>query len=140
MHDSTQSPCYCTTLRRAARGISRFYDSAVQESGLGIAQYALLKQISRMEPVSLNDLSRAARLERSTLTRNIDILKKRGLIAVFLKEGKKNTHYLASTSLGKEKLEETLPRWEQAQSSMEQLFTAQDLQTLREMALKLQDL
>ena len=66
--------CYCTTIRKAARSLTKGYDKALEGTGLRVTQYALLNNIRRLEPVSFQDLSAAIALERTTLIRNLNLL------------------------------------------------------------------
>ena len=40
--------CLCTKLRRAARSVSRFYDEALADTGLKVAQFSLLRHLQRL--------------------------------------------------------------------------------------------
>jgi hypothetical protein len=40
-------PCACTTLRKAARAISRIYDEALAGAGINVTQLAILRAIGR---------------------------------------------------------------------------------------------
>jgi hypothetical protein len=40
-------PCACTTLRKAARAVSRIYDEAVAAAGMNVTQLAILRAIGR---------------------------------------------------------------------------------------------
>ncbi|MBO5393334.1 MAG: MarR family transcriptional regulator, partial [Pseudomonas sp.] len=41
--------CLCTNLRRAARGVSRHYDGALDGFGINVAQYSLLCNLKRLD-------------------------------------------------------------------------------------------
>ena len=40
-------PCACTTLRKAARSVSRIYDEALAAVGMNVTQLAILRAIGR---------------------------------------------------------------------------------------------
>ena len=39
--------CLCTKLRRATRNVTRLYDDALEGVGVNVAQYSLLKNLTR---------------------------------------------------------------------------------------------
>ena len=56
-------------MRRASRAITQFYDKFLMPSGLKVTQYSLLNHLKRLGPLTMNELSQAIRLERTTLMR-----------------------------------------------------------------------
>lgn len=75
------SDCNCLNLRRAALALTRLYDEAVvASSGLSLNQFALLRNIDELAPVSVSALSAALRLDRTTLVRTLKPLEKLALI------------------------------------------------------------
>ena len=55
------------------------YDDALSPTGINLAQFSLLRYISRLQPLSLTELGRVVELDRSTIGRNIKVLEKQGL-------------------------------------------------------------
>ena len=72
--------CLCTNLRRAARGVSRHYDGALDGFGINVAQYSLLCNLKRLDQPSISTLAEAMGLDRSTLGRNVRVLEGAGLL------------------------------------------------------------
>lgn len=72
--------CCCIHLRSAARAVTALYDRAIEPSGLRITQFATLGTLQRLGPSCLNGLAEAMRLDRTTLVRNLELLKKQGLV------------------------------------------------------------
>lgn len=68
------SQCLCINLRRAARGVSRYYDGALDGFGINVAQYSLLSNLARLDQPSISSLAEAMGLDRSTLGRNLRVL------------------------------------------------------------------
>ena len=60
------SQCLCINLRRAARGVSRHYDGALDGFGINVAQYSLLCNLQRLNEPSISALAEAMGLDRST--------------------------------------------------------------------------
>ena len=133
------SPCYCTTIRKATRAVTKFYDAILEPSGLRITQYALLNHLRRLGPVSLQNLSAAIRLERTTLLRNLDPLVKQGFARMI--PGKPaNLHLAELTEKGERLLQDTRPLWGEAQARLETIFTSEEQTQLRDFLQRLEKL
>ena len=63
---------------RAARGVSRHYDGALDGFGINVAQYSLLCNLQRLDQPSISSLADAMGLDRSTLGRNLRGAGRRG--------------------------------------------------------------
>jgi DNA-binding MarR family transcriptional regulator len=126
-----QVPATCMGLhvRRAARIMAQRYDAVLRPVGLVQTQFTLLVGIHLSEPVSITQLAQELFTDQTTLTRNIQLLEKRGWVA--LTPGDDRRIKLAALTLeGQAILEQALPLWEQAQTSVKQHFGEQKWQTL----------
>ena len=74
--------CNCFTVRKAARQISRLYDSYLQPSGLRITQFLILATLNERESASVNVLSERLDIERTAMGKMIGVLERDGLVAV----------------------------------------------------------
>ena len=84
------SQCLCINLRRAARGVSRHYDGALDGFGINVAQYSLLCNLQRLNEPSISTLAEAMGLDRSTLGRNLRVLEGDGLVMLVEGEDMRN--------------------------------------------------
>jgi DNA-binding MarR family transcriptional regulator len=108
--------CLCQKARNAARALTRFYDQHYAGSGIEPTQFNLLVAIRLAGPVSMLQLAGHVGLERTTLTRNLALLRRDGLVA--MKTGKDaRQHLLSLTETGRRALQKMLPRWRQAQKA-----------------------
>ena len=107
--------CACYNLRKAARAITKFYDDFLRPSGLRTTQFSLLMTAKIRGPVTVTKLAGLAVLDRTTLSRNLTILEKGGLIKIEAGEDKRERQ-VSLTDKGEEKVIETIPLWEQAQA------------------------
>ncbi|WP_300158924.1 MarR family winged helix-turn-helix transcriptional regulator [Solidesulfovibrio sp.] len=114
------SPCHCANLRRAARTLTRRYDAALAPAGLGVAQYSLLRALSRLEPATAGSLGEALDLDRTTLVRNVALLARRGLLAASADAADRRVRLLGLTPAGRQTLEAAAPLWEAAQRRLEE--------------------
>ena len=111
--------CACYNLRRAARATTRLYDDFLRPSGLRSTQYSMLMVARVLGPVTLTKLAEMTVTERTTLTRNLTILEKKGLIVI--EPGKdRRERQVSITERGLEVLMEAIPLWEAAQAHIEQ--------------------
>ncbi|CAK9888009.1 MULTISPECIES: MarR family winged helix-turn-helix transcriptional regulator [Pseudomonas] len=111
------SECICTHLRRAARGVSRHYDEALEGFGINVAQFSLLRHLRRLDQPSISTLAEAMGLDRSTLGRNLRVLQADGLVALAEGQDLRNRIVLL-TEQGRARLLAAEPAWEQAQSGL----------------------
>jgi DNA-binding MarR family transcriptional regulator len=114
----TTPTCYCAALRAAARKTTAIYDEALAPAGIGLAQFSLLRKIERGGRLSLSELGRLAALDRSTVGRNVRLLRRMGLIEV----GLGDDHREATVTLaegGRVVLDAGAPLWRAAQKRIE---------------------
>ena len=78
--DRRRTECVCINLRRMSRVVSQIYDDALAPAGLKITQFCLLRAIERLGPASVGVLADDQELDRTTLTRNLALLERDGLI------------------------------------------------------------
>ncbi|AZC58795.1 MarR family winged helix-turn-helix transcriptional regulator [Pseudomonas sp. 22526] len=123
------SQCLCTNLRRAARGVSRFYDGALDGFGINVAQYSLLSNLQRLDQPSISSLAEAMGLDRSTLGRNLRVLEGEGLVRLSEGEDQRN-RIVQLTQEGQQRLLAALPAWEAAQQRLIDRLGAEKRETL----------
>lgn len=119
----------CTNLRRAARGVSRHYDGALDGFGINVAQYSLLCNLQRLDQPSISSLAEAMGLDRSTLGRNLRVLEGEGLVQLVEGDDLRNRLVLL-TEAGEERLAAALPAWEAAQQKLIDQLGAEKRETL----------
>ena len=106
--------CACLNFRRAARAVTRHYDSALEPTGLRSTQFVMLVSIRAHEDAPLPQLAREIGLERSVLTRRLTPLERDGLVRKTSSEtGGATTVRL--TAKGRRQLAKALPMWKLAQ-------------------------
>ena len=98
--------CLMVKSRRAARSITRTYD-------LQATQIGLLFAISAGGFDSISELAERTVIERSAMTRNLQALRKKGLISSD-SEGRGRSQRVALTEEGERRVEEFIPVWFEA--------------------------
>ena len=129
-----KSTCYCTNLRRSAGIISDFYDAALKDAGVTVAQYYLLINLSRLGNTNITHWAEHVGLDRSTMVRNIKLLRARGLVRTAEGHGK----VFALSPEGERVLELAIPLWQKAQEQIESVLGKDDTEAIFRISEKLQ--
>lgn len=112
--------CACTSLRRTTRSITQFYDRMLRPVGLRSTQLSLLNQISRRGKVSFGELGDWLLMDQTTVTRNVDNLKKLGYLQITICDNDARKKYITISEAGTQKLTEAVPLWREAQARINQ--------------------
>jgi DNA-binding MarR family transcriptional regulator len=111
--------CTCGELRKAARAVTMLYDNAVKSSGLQSTQFGLLHHISKTDSIRISDLAAKMGTDRTTLTRNLAILEREGLIKI--SEGTDHrTRNVTATQKGRGAIARAIPLWNKVQYKVKQ--------------------
>lgn len=114
--------CACRNLRMTTRVITQYYDKALHASGLKSPQFSLLNDISSRENgISVNELADQAMMDQTTVTRNVEILRKKGYVDVKTEDADSRKKRITVSDAGKTKLELAMPHWQEAQMKLEQI-------------------
>lgn len=109
--------CTVYRLRMVTRRATRLYDRHLVPTGLGIAQFGLLNAIWSREGASVTDIAALLDMERTTLTRNLGPLVRRGLVALGAGPDKRSRS-VTITEAGKETVRRARPHWRAAQAEL----------------------
>src|SRR5262252_6335562 len=112
-----QLPCYCASLRRAARAVSQRYDAALRDTGLTITQFTLLTALTEAPQARVNDLAQALAMDQSTLSRTLPLMARAGLVERARGADLRESHW-SLTARGRERRRRALPHWQAAQRQM----------------------
>ncbi len=130
MPTDSPSPCNSLALRQAARHVSSFYDSVFAPLDLRGTQYSVLIRLLAA-PRSIQALADALVMDRTTLSRNIRPLERRGLLAIARDAADGRSRAIAITAAGRDLLVQALQAWVAAQSRFEAAFVARRAAELR---------
>lgn len=109
--------CACATARQAARALTRFYDSALRAAGIEAAQFALMMALDTDGPCSQVELGRRYLLEKTTVSRNVNLLERKGWLQSSPAEDKRKRQ-LKLTAAGRKLLAAAKPEWKKAQNQL----------------------
>jgi len=104
-------------LRRAARLVTQRFDRAFRESGITANQFSVLLAAYDQEGILLTKLAKTLGMERTTLTRNVSLLERMGMVSITMGHDKRERK-IVITANGIDLLEKTLPLWQKAQSDV----------------------
>ena len=108
------SPCVSYNLRKASLIVSKLYAREMRAAPIRGPQYSLMMMISRRENPRISELARAMGADRTTMTRNLEQLQKKGWIRVEPgKDGRTKAVQIAPK--GKTALERSIAYWHKAQ-------------------------
>ena len=113
-HDVTSEisrDCLLTRTRRISRVLTGIYDEKLRPFGINSPQFTLLAVVSRLGAASRADIGRANHQERSTLTRNLQLMLSEG----WIKEVQTGRRQIALTTTGRNLLHRAAPAWRAAQ-------------------------
>lgn len=117
--EQTMSADTCDALRKAARAITLLYDDALKSSGLLSTQFNVLYAIYKSDSTRISDLAARLGVDRTTLTRNLAILEREGLIKI--SEGKDDrTRNVTATQKGRGPVTRAIPLWNEVQDKVKQ--------------------
>lgn len=115
------SSCACFNLRKASRVVTQHFDEILKPSGLLITQFTILVAVAMTESVTINQLAEILVMDRTTLTRNLKPLERKGWLKS--EPGKdRRTRLVRLTSHGEAALVEALPLWKQGQKGVEEVL------------------
>jgi DNA-binding MarR family transcriptional regulator len=107
-------PCLCANLRRAARVVTQIYDDALRPSGLRTPQFTLLQTLNLAPGISQKRLARLLEFDSTTLTRTLDLMRKKGWVRTETGEDRRELRLLL-TEGGLEEYKRVMPYWQSAQ-------------------------
>jgi len=111
-------PCYCATLRQAARAVTVLYEEMIAESGIHATQYTALQVIEMAPDLTTTELAEAMGIDQTTATRTLALIKRSGLANGTVGQDRRQRRWNL-TSKGQEQLRKLRPRWEAAQQAFE---------------------
>jgi DNA-binding MarR family transcriptional regulator len=114
-------PCYCGTLRQAARALTAIYDEHLKDAGIRVTQFAVLQALALHPGLRITDMVAALAIDQTTLSRSLALLREGGLVEVAERPtGREKCWELTPTGRGV--LAEAAPLWERAQEEVRTRF------------------
>ncbi len=131
--EEVTSQCLLTRSRAIARVITSIYDQEMRPFGVNASQFSMLVLIAHLGAASRAQLARANHLERSTSTRNLQLVLAEGW-AEEQAPAKGRSRPIVLSARGRELLAAALPAWRVAQEKARRVLGAEGAVSLMSMA------
>jgi len=102
-------------LRVLNRVITTVYDDALKPFGIKISQVNILVVASKLEMATPSKIGAILKMDRSTISRNVERMKKKGWLKKEADDDDNRSHLLKVTRKGIKALNDILPVWRNAQ-------------------------
>lgn len=109
--------CLCANTRKTDRALSRVYDQALRPTGLTASQFAVLSVLSEVAPLRISDLAQVMVMDQTTVTRNVALLKKLGMVRTVATDDKR-TRAVSLTDQGHQTHARAVPLWSRVQADL----------------------
>ena len=113
--------CLAGRVRKLSRVITGIYDRAMRPHGIKVNQASILIMLALVEKPTAGDICRNFRMEKSTVSRNVERMRNKGWIETSEGEGG-FFQVLAVTPKGKELLVDIYGKWEKAQREVSEFL------------------
>lgn len=125
------SQCWCFTVRKAARQISRFYDAHLQPAGLRSTQFLTLLELNEVACATMLELADRLDIEPTAIGKMTATLEKDGLVSIRRSPTDGRSRIVQLTDEGRAVFERATPLWREAQRRFEDLVDTDKLAVLR---------
>lgn len=125
------NPCYCINIRRAANVLTKCYDRAFAPFSVTTNQFSLLNDVRLLGSCNKSELAQFARLDRTTIIRNLSGLMEKGLVEDV--PGENNRHHnIRLTPAGEAVAAQGMASWKQVQKQIESAIGAENIPVLKQ--------
>jgi DNA-binding MarR family transcriptional regulator len=114
--------CLSASLRKTERVVTRHYDSYLAAAGITAVQLPMIAIIAAAEEPSFRLLAEQLDLDRSTLSRNLALLREKGIVKIGPSSGPK-PGLISLTAKGRNTLRRASERWHEAHRALAKALT-----------------
>lgn len=127
--------CLCLASRRAARAITRRFDTALRPHGIKATQFTLLAALALKGPQPIGALAEFIGVDRTTLTRNLAVAEGQSLLRIG--SGEDGRARIASiTARGRQTLRRAFSTWSTTQHELTNAVGVAAADSLRRLSRK----
>jgi DNA-binding MarR family transcriptional regulator len=126
-------PCYCATLRQAARAATSWYEEALAGSGIRATQFTILQVLKTVPDLQTTELGKLIGIDQTTATRTLALMKKSKLVGDSTGTDRRERRWRL-TPLGEATYRRILPKWESAQAAVERRLGRAEALALKKFA------
>ena len=118
--------CLSALLRRTERLVTRHYDEYLAETGVSAVQLPILAIVATADQPTFRLLAEELELDRSTLSRNLSVLERMGLLDIGPSSGPKPGP-IGLTTKGRHALRRAHTLWRRAHRALEGALPGEEL-------------
>lgn len=122
--------CAAFNLRRASRVVTQLYDAGLAQTGVRSTQFTILVALAKTQPSSVGALAELTLMDQTTMTRNLRLMAREGLVDVPAR-GPKREKLVRLTTKGERALAKAVPVWRALQERFEVSFGAAKWRDMR---------
>lgn len=120
-------------MRKSARKITQFYENNLREASIKPTQFSILATLANTGPIQLTQLADRLVLERTSLTRNLNVLERNTWIDIQPGEEDLRQRVVSLTRNGYKQLDCAIPYWQKAQKAIAKDMGQETITRLRTM-------
>jgi len=125
--------CLAMRSRLIGRTVTGIYDEALRPAGITAGQLNVLAVVVRRRQVSPGQVARMLNIERSTMSRNVERMKRNGWLTI--RPGElASSQELRITKAGRRIIEEAAPLWRKAQGRAREILGASGAEAIHKVA------
>ncbi len=126
--------CLCSATRKASRAVTSVYDRALAPHDIRSTQFTILAALELRGATSLGELAKFLGLDRTTLTRNLDLLQAKNWVRSQSAAEDSRSRVLSITDEGRAKAFAAFPAWRAAQDQVAAAVKGHDVTLLKQLA------
>jgi DNA-binding MarR family transcriptional regulator len=124
-------PCYCATLRQAARAATALYEAVIGDGGVPLTQFTALQVMKKAPSLTTTELANLIGIDQTTATRTLAHIKKAGLARTVTGTDRRERRWVLTTA-GEAALRKLTAKWEAAQAAFEARLGSADAAALKQ--------
>jgi DNA-binding MarR family transcriptional regulator len=128
-------PCYCATLRQAARAVTALYEEALSDGGIRSTQFTILQALEIAPNLQTTEVAQLLGIDQTTATRTLALMRKNKLAAHSIGADRRERRWRL-TRLGDAAYRRLLPKWESAQAIVERRLGRAEAANLKKMSFR----
>ena len=131
--ETIASECIAVRIRLLNRTVTNIFDEALRPLGVKVSQLNVLMVVAKRGKISPGDVARRLSMEKSTLSRNVERMKRHKWLEVTEGDsGRKQILELGPA--GRRLIEKALPLWKKAQAETEAMLGQRGARSIHQAA------
>jgi DNA-binding MarR family transcriptional regulator len=126
-------PCYCATLRQAARAATAYYEEALAGSGVRATQFTILQVLKTAPDLQTTEVGTLIGIDQTTATRTLALMRKLKLVRDSTGTDRRERRWRL-TPLGEATYRKLQPKWESVQAAVERRLGRSEAAALKKLA------